>query len=108
MFRSLKTALILIALLAYAGPATANKCGQLCDRDFWQSASQRDIETAIASAPDIKARDDRGHTPLHYAAANGKTEAITALLRRGADIEAAQPPFMWRLAGTERKPSPPC
>ncbi|MFO8056380.1 MAG: ankyrin repeat domain-containing protein [bacterium] len=40
-------------------------------------------------ADKVNSRDREGVTPLHYAAAGGKNEAVLALLEKGAEIDAA-------------------
>jgi hypothetical protein len=37
---------------------------------------------------DVNMRDDRGLTPLHYAAARGDNEMIKYLVSKGADVKA--------------------
>jgi ankyrin repeat protein len=46
------------------------------------------IEALIAGGVSIDTRDKRGFTPLMYAAANDRIEAIELLIRRGADVNA--------------------
>ena len=51
-----------------------------------------------AVSVDVNAPDNRGTTPLHYAAANGHAEIVEALLERGATHgpnEAGNTPFHW-------------
>ena len=51
-----------------------------------------------AVSVDVNAPDNRGTTPLHYAAANGHAEIVEALLERGATHgpnESGNTPFHW-------------
>lgn len=50
-----------------------------------------DLGTLLAAGPDLEARDGEGMTALHYAAAWGTEETVTALLGAGADLEARTP-----------------
>jgi ankyrin repeat protein len=53
--------------------------------DGWMTAVQYLVEELGA---DVNARDDKGYTPLHNAAARGDHELIFYLLSKGADIQA--------------------
>lgn len=46
-------------------------------------------EALLAAGADLGARDERGRTALHYAAAIGYTSVVTLLVERGADVRAA-------------------
>jgi ankyrin repeat protein len=49
----------------------------------------RDNNLTALKTADLTARDDRGNTPLTYAASFGSPAALKLLLDRGADLEAA-------------------
>ena len=68
-------------------PTTA--CKILCDGDFWATADRGRVLTELDEEADIFAKDDRGLTPLHYAALYGRDSSVVALLlERGADVTA--------------------
>jgi uncharacterized protein len=77
--------LSLVLSIASVGSAYAGECGKLCDPEWWKTATQEEVAAKIATV-DVKARDDVGRTPLHWAAANGTSANITALLKRGAKV----------------------
>jgi len=103
-------ALLLACLLAgllFSTPARAGDCGRLCDEAFWQTATPQQVEAEIARGADPNGRDEGGFTPLHQAAFWEKPEAIKALVRAGADLEAktntttfhGAPPLHWAARG---------
>lgn len=47
------------------------------------------VRDLIASGNDVNKANKYGETPLHIAAARGNTEAVSLLLRHGADLNAA-------------------
>ena len=61
------------ALFAYAAP--------------WDDSPSANIRLLLEAGVDVEARDDRGRTPLHVAAA-WHPEGIRSLLEAGADIDA--------------------
>ncbi|WP_292250982.1 ankyrin repeat domain-containing protein, partial [Marivivens sp.] len=71
----------------YGTYANAQYCGEICDFDFWSTATPTELSNAIAGA-DVNARTEDGRTPLHYAASFGTPENIIALLNAGADVNA--------------------
>jgi ankyrin repeat protein len=53
--------------------------------DGWMPAMRYLVEVLHA---DVNARDNRGYTPLHHAAARGDNEMILYLVAHGADVKA--------------------
>ncbi len=49
-----------------------------------------EFNAAIKAGADLNARDMWGETPLHYAAMNGYTDSVEALLAAGADVNARE------------------
>ncbi len=72
-------------------PADASPTGAASD--IWAAARAGDlgaIERYMANGAAVDGRDpERGATPLQWAAASGRAEAIEWLIRRGADVNAA-------------------
>lgn len=63
----------------------------LLDEDFWKTATVDGVTEILDNGGDIKARDERGRTTLHWAAAFGEKPGVVALLLdRGADIDARE------------------
>ena len=80
-------AALLALMLSFATQAGA-ECGKLCDYDWWKTATVADVQTELDAGADIMARDDRGQTPLHYAAMWGTPANNQLLLAAGADVMA--------------------
>ena len=58
---------------------------------LFNAIANRDTElvrTLIVLGTDVGARDDRGATPLHYAAFRGQTEIVMVLIDAGTNLEA--------------------
>jgi ankyrin repeat protein len=85
--RAIRLAVLPIALfLLFATPLT------LAAQSIFDAAREGDPTTVrelLASEPDLAVQtDERGRTPLHYAAAHGHHEVCTALADAGADVNA--------------------
>jgi hypothetical protein len=92
--------LALFAGLAFASPALAfsYSCADWKDpdlkTDFWKEATPATIADCVQDMGfvmgfSVKDRDDRGTTPLHFAATYASNPEITvALLEAGADVNA--------------------
>ena len=79
--------LSLVLIIAGVGSASASECGKLCTHDWWNTATQREIAAEIVTV-DVNARDERGYTPLHWAAFASTPAEVLALLDAGADAKA--------------------
>ena len=77
-------AILTALLLTIASQAEAD-CDQLCDRNWWKTATKADVQAELDAGADVTARDQYGSTPLHEAAGHGSAEGIQALLDAGAD-----------------------
>ncbi len=53
-----------------------------------QKGHREVVELLLAKGADIKAVDNNGYTPLHWAAQKGHREAVELLLSKGADMKA--------------------
>lgn len=85
-----RTALAL-AVFLWCGPSAthASECRQLCDSDFWKSATLAAVRAVLAGGADVHARDEDGETPMHAAVRSNATLAVVAaLLEAGADLTA--------------------
>ena len=66
-----------------------HRMNKLLQSEFWVVATIEEVIKVIDDGADIKARDESGLTPLHWACALSTTpELVTLLLDRGANIEA--------------------
>ena len=64
-------------------------CQLFCDRDFWANADEGRVLAELNRGANINAKDDRGLTPLHYAARGSTDVSVVALLLdRSADVNA--------------------
>ena len=60
---------------------------KLLEPDFWHTATPQDVSEALSKGAEAEACDDKGITPLHYAAGRGRQrESIELLLKQGMDI----------------------
>ena len=67
----------------------APSCEQWNTEEFFRAASVEDVTACLAAGSDVHAQDERGLTPLHWAAARNQDPAVVeALLAAGADPEA--------------------
>jgi len=75
---------------------------------YYQAIRANDLTAlrALVKAGGANARDDRGTTPLHYAAAYGSIEAMRFLLGSGAGVDARNDfeatPLMWAATEPEK------
>ena len=77
-----------IALFLMFGSQAGAECGNLCDNDWWKSATEGHVQAEIDAGADVMARDEDGFTPLHWAAEMGTPANIQVLLDAGADGKA--------------------
>jgi ankyrin repeat protein len=80
-------AALIALMLTFATQAGAG-CGNLCDHDWWETATTADVQAELAAGAEIMARDKYGQTPLHGAASFGTPANIQALVAAGADVMA--------------------
>lgn len=62
-------------------------CKELCDQEWWLSASTAEIESAIQNSG-LDRTDPEGWTALHWAAKSASAENVVALLNAGANVNA--------------------
>ena len=84
----MKRILIALALITTQSAQAWAECGNLCDGDWWKTATTSDVKAKLDAGDDVMARDEGGSTPLHLAAGYGPPESIQVLLEAGADAMA--------------------
>lgn len=85
--------LVLVALLTSNAPACGGSdCGELCDPEFWETASVEGVLTELVAGADLQPAEyglTEDFTILHLAVArNENPEVIRLLIRWGADVNA--------------------
>ena len=81
--------LFIAALLVTLGTQAWAECSNLCDWDWWKTATTSDVKAKLDAGADVMARSDSGWTPLHWAAGFGvQSGVIESLLEAGADPKA--------------------
>ncbi|MDA8859883.1 ankyrin repeat domain-containing protein [Paracoccaceae bacterium] len=70
------------------GSQAGAECGNLCDDDWWKSATEAHVQAEIDAGVDVMARDQSGNSPLHYAVSADAYASIQALLDASADGKA--------------------
>ncbi len=81
--------LFIAALLVTLDTQAWAECGNLCDGDWWKTATTSDVKAKLDAGADVMARTEYSSTPLHLAAAyGGKSGVIGPLLKAGADPKA--------------------
>ena len=78
---------ILTALLLTVATQAGAECGNLCDDDWWKTATEVDVQAELDGGADVMARNEDGWTPLHWAARFGTSASVQALLAAGADAK---------------------
>lgn len=82
---------ILLLLLVLSGCGTAPL--KEIDRDLFaalKSPNAAEAKRLVAAGANIEVRDERGATPLHWAAIVGLTEVAELLISRGANVNARE------------------
>lgn len=77
-----------ICLPLFSSPVIAQSCGNLCDNNWWGTTYSGTINSTIRKTQYVNLSDDRGRTPLHYAAAYANSSAMYLLLEQGANPRA--------------------
>jgi len=77
----------IIALMLTVATQAGAECGNLCDGDWWKTATEADVQVALDGDADVMARNKWGFTPLHFAARIGTPANIQALLDANADAK---------------------
>ena len=77
---------ILTALMLTVATQAGAECGNLCDKDWWKTATTVDLHAALDAGADPTGRTDSGLTPMHFAAELSTSKNIQVLLAAGADV----------------------
>ena len=62
----------LIALMLMFGSQAGAECGNLCDRDWWITATEVDVQAELDGGADAKVKNEKGKTPWDLAQENEK------------------------------------
>ncbi|MDG1421154.1 MAG: ankyrin repeat domain-containing protein [Tateyamaria sp.] len=62
------------------------ECGKLCDYGWWETATASDVRAELDAGADVNTHDEKGYTPLHWAAGNSSAEIVLLLIATGADV----------------------
>ena len=62
---------ILTALMLTFGTQAGAECGNLCDRYWWKTATEAELQAELDAGADTMARGKSGETPLYFAAQYG-------------------------------------
>ena len=97
---------ILTALLLTVATQAGAECGNLCDNDWWKTATEANVQAELDGGADVMARDKYGFTPLDFAALAASPANIQALLAAGADLMAREEDGTTPLHYAARKDTP--
>ena len=87
-------AIVVVVVPLAVSPGTAESSGAGPDCSgwltdaFWQAAAAEDAERCLAAGAKVDAKDWEHWSPLHYAAAWGKTDLVNTLIAAGAKVDA--------------------
>ena len=79
---------ILTALILTVATQAGAVCSNLCDRNWWKTATEADVQAELDAGADVMTQNRSGNTPLHYAVRSNTPANIQALLDAGADVMA--------------------
>lgn len=79
-------------LLDYWSPAHTERMtktlGPNSDKEEWVRQGAEVVKLLLGEGTDINVKDQRGDSPLHYAAAHGDTHFVKLLIANGAGVNA--------------------
>ena len=78
----------LTVLILTSATQAGAECGNLCDQNWWKTATNVHLQSELDAGVDVMARSESGRTSLHLAAQSGTPEHIRTLLDSGADVTA--------------------
>ena len=70
----------LLALMLTVATQAGAECGNLCDYNWWKTATAADVQTELDGGADVMARYQYGSTPLHKAAGHGSAEVRISVI----------------------------
>jgi ankyrin repeat protein len=112
IFKNLTRSGIILAGMAAAAFAQADVAQDRFER-YYQAIRTNDLTVLRAlvkasgvNLPGVNLKDQRGSTPLHYAASSGSVESVRVLLAAGADVNARNDfdatPLLWSAIEPEK------
>ena len=77
-------------VMASYAKSSAAYCGRLCQPSFWLNATVADLDAEISKGAAVNTKEGftGGGSPLHHAVQYADLSVITALLDRGANVDA--------------------
>jgi len=76
------------ALVLASAPAhAAGECEELCQAEFYQTATADMVQLLLDQGADVNAKDAAGKTPLHWAA-KADLDTVRTLMSAGAEVNA--------------------
>ena len=84
----MKVLIFTAAFLALASVASANECGQWCEKSFWKTATPEGVAEHIESGADVSSPIYSGFPALPLAVALSEAPVVQVLIDAGADVNA--------------------
>lgn len=72
--------------LLYGQMPSWAKCSKLCNAEWWETAETADLKKELDDGAAVIGQNNKGESPLHYAAGLGTPESIEVLLAAGAEL----------------------
>ncbi len=85
--KPLSIIIITITTLFFSSTAVLAQTTNLCDSDWYSSASSNDISNAIRNGANVNQSCSSGSSPLLLALEYGRADAVLALIRAGANLD---------------------
>ncbi len=89
--KPLSIIIITIITLFFSSTAVLAQTTNLCDSDWYSSASSNDVSNAIRSGSNVNQSCSSGSSPLLLALDYGRADVVLALIRAGANLDHQDP-----------------